>query len=309
MVAPLLALTVAFQAVTVGMPFLKLGVGARPMALGEAYTAVSDDANAVFWNPAGMGMMNQLDVSLMLMNLYNDVAYTSGAVIFPIERRGRMSMGLAGAYLAATDTLRDEEGNYQGEFTLYDALGAVGVGWQVKRYLSFGASGKFVASKIHTYRAYSVLGDFGLKVNPTDYVYFGLALQHLGTPRKFVKDWEFAPTTMRGGLALIFPFSGSHLLFASDLIWPIDDPPQLGVGGEVKIYFHPDEGMGSSGVSLRAGYRSGYHLGEWGGFSVGLGYEYEISEVLHLTLDAVYLSYGFLGDAERLSLGVNFRPN
>lgn len=309
MVAILLSLTLTSQAVTVGMPFLKLGVGARPVAMGEAFTAVADDANAMFWNPAGMGMMKGIDVSLMFMNLYGDVGYASGATVFPIERKGRASMGVAAAYLSATDTLRDEEGRTQGEFSLYDVLGSAGVGWQLNRYVSLGASAKFVASKIYNYHAYSLLGDFGLKVKPTKYLYLGLVLQHLGTPRRFIYDIEFAPTTVRGGLALLFPLKGSHLLFASDLAWPIDDPPTVGVGGEFKIYLSPEGGMGSSGLAIRGGYRSGYHLGTWGGFSFGLGYEYEFTKVLHLTLDAVYFSYGFLGGSERLSLGVNFRPN
>ncbi len=30
--------------------FLKIGVGARPEAMGEAFIGVADDANAVFWN-------------------------------------------------------------------------------------------------------------------------------------------------------------------------------------------------------------------------------------------------------------------
>ncbi|NMC43939.1 MAG: hypothetical protein GYA46_08465, partial [candidate division Zixibacteria bacterium] len=34
--------------------FLRVGVGAKAMGLGEAFTAVADDASAVYWNPAGL---------------------------------------------------------------------------------------------------------------------------------------------------------------------------------------------------------------------------------------------------------------
>lgn len=37
-----------------GMPFLKIGVGARMVALGSAVTTIHGDANAMFWNPAGI---------------------------------------------------------------------------------------------------------------------------------------------------------------------------------------------------------------------------------------------------------------
>ena len=118
------------------------------------------------------------------------------------------------------------------------------------------------------------------------------------------------PTTARGGLALQFPSGRGHVLFASDIIWPIDEAPSLAVGVEGKIGFLPSEELGgSSGFIVHGGYRSGYHLGDWGGWSIGIGYEYEATEVIHLTLEAVYFSYGYLGSSERLSLGVNFRPN
>ena len=34
--------------------FLKIGVGARASAMGEAFTAVANDASALYWNPAGL---------------------------------------------------------------------------------------------------------------------------------------------------------------------------------------------------------------------------------------------------------------
>ena len=37
-----------------GFQFLKIGQGARPVAMGDAYRAVADDINGIFWNPAGL---------------------------------------------------------------------------------------------------------------------------------------------------------------------------------------------------------------------------------------------------------------
>ena len=39
---------------TSGMQFLKISLDARSAAMGGAYCAISDDASATFWNPAGM---------------------------------------------------------------------------------------------------------------------------------------------------------------------------------------------------------------------------------------------------------------
>src|SRR5512140_1471702 len=34
--------------------FLQIGVGARGVALGETFTAIANDASALYWNPAGL---------------------------------------------------------------------------------------------------------------------------------------------------------------------------------------------------------------------------------------------------------------
>ena len=39
---------------TFGAQFLKIGVSARATGMGSAYTAVADNAEGVYWNPAGI---------------------------------------------------------------------------------------------------------------------------------------------------------------------------------------------------------------------------------------------------------------
>ncbi len=50
-----------------------VGVGARALGLGTAYTAVANDFSAVYWNPAGLGQMRLNEFSLGLSHLsYGD---------------------------------------------------------------------------------------------------------------------------------------------------------------------------------------------------------------------------------------------
>jgi len=44
---------------TVALQFLKLGVDARAIGMGEAYTAVIDDIFFVYWNLAGLALAYQ----------------------------------------------------------------------------------------------------------------------------------------------------------------------------------------------------------------------------------------------------------
>ena len=48
--------------------FLKLGVGARAIGMGEAYSAIADDPTAIYWNPAGLAAVSEHSVSLMHAN-------------------------------------------------------------------------------------------------------------------------------------------------------------------------------------------------------------------------------------------------
>ena len=37
--------------------FLNFGTGARSQAMGSAFTALCDDASAIYWNPAGLSRL------------------------------------------------------------------------------------------------------------------------------------------------------------------------------------------------------------------------------------------------------------
>ncbi|MDZ4122342.1 MAG: hypothetical protein U1C33_07955, partial [Candidatus Cloacimonadaceae bacterium] len=44
--------------------FALTGVGSRATAMGGAFRAVSDDASAMFWNPAGLAFMDENSITL-----------------------------------------------------------------------------------------------------------------------------------------------------------------------------------------------------------------------------------------------------
>ncbi|MBL8028850.1 MAG: hypothetical protein JNL74_20665 [Fibrobacteres bacterium] len=43
---------------------LDMGMGARPAAMGGAFTAFSDDVNSAYWNPAGMSSLTKLQIGI-----------------------------------------------------------------------------------------------------------------------------------------------------------------------------------------------------------------------------------------------------
>jgi outer membrane protein OmpA-like peptidoglycan-associated protein len=55
--------------------FVDVGYGVRPMGMGGAFTAVSDDPNAAYWNPAGMLKAPHPGISLMYTKQMNIIPY------------------------------------------------------------------------------------------------------------------------------------------------------------------------------------------------------------------------------------------
>ena len=49
--------------------FLNIGVGARAFGMGGAFTSISDDATATYWNPAGLGKIDEFSVVAMGQSL------------------------------------------------------------------------------------------------------------------------------------------------------------------------------------------------------------------------------------------------
>lgn len=89
-----------------------LGVGARALGMGNAYSAISDDGSAMYFNPAGLGLMKRLEVAggLDYFNFNNDATlfnnktnYSSSATnfnqigfVFPFPTlRGSLVFGMA----------------------------------------------------------------------------------------------------------------------------------------------------------------------------------------------------------------------
>ena len=47
-----------------------VGAGARSAALGNSYVAIADDADAVFANPAGLGLISQTQLAYTNVSLF-----------------------------------------------------------------------------------------------------------------------------------------------------------------------------------------------------------------------------------------------
>ena len=74
--------------------FLKVGLGARGAAMGEAQSAVSDDVNAIHWNPSALANLRYQELSFMHYDLAQEVRYQQASYAHPTQNHGTFAAGI-----------------------------------------------------------------------------------------------------------------------------------------------------------------------------------------------------------------------
>jgi len=67
--------------------------GARPMAMGGAFVAVADDANTIFFNPAGLGLLKNAEILTAYTQSFGDVNYYKIASYYSLSDYGTLAIG------------------------------------------------------------------------------------------------------------------------------------------------------------------------------------------------------------------------
>ncbi|MEG8989749.1 PorV/PorQ family protein [Ignavibacteria bacterium 4148-Me] len=75
------------------LQFLKIGIGARETAMGEACTANINSIQAIYWNPAALSNMNGFQASLNYVSWFADLDIKSAAIGFNLGNFGVIALG------------------------------------------------------------------------------------------------------------------------------------------------------------------------------------------------------------------------
>src|SRR2546430_2636817 len=74
--------------------FLKLGVGPRAIAMGEAQVGLADDVYATYWNPAGLTQLTLPEAGFMYNQHFQGINEQYVACAFPSQRLGTLAGSL-----------------------------------------------------------------------------------------------------------------------------------------------------------------------------------------------------------------------
>lgn len=281
--------------------FLKIGVGARALALGGANGAVANDANSIYWNPAGMVMLEKVTWTGSHTNWLVDVSHQFTGLVLPFGDGS--AIGFGAVFTSMDEEEITTETAPQGTGFFWDASDiAVSLSyarWMSNRF-SIGVNLKYVSQKIWNESASTFAIDVGTYLR-TGYkgIVIGMCFSNFGgslqlkgrdlireydpNPRNTLnadvdtrlhtEPWPL-PVNFRVGVAMDIVGAGDNVItsndsrctFAIDGNHPNDDSEKLNFGLEYSW---------KETLFARFGYGVGYDLAN---FSYGGGLKFKISE-------------------------------
>ena len=149
------------DASSTGMAFLRMGVGARAAALGDAYVAVPGDGFASHWNPAGLAQVQRREFTAMHNEWAQGIRYEYGGLAWGAEH-GAMSLGAALVHSGDLERRVGPSAEPLGTFSVYDLALSAGYARAVRDDLALGLVGKWLAEKVHADGASGFACDLGL---------------------------------------------------------------------------------------------------------------------------------------------------
>jgi hypothetical protein len=292
---------------TTSFSFLKIETGARPAAMGCAFVSVSDDLNALWWNPAGISLLEARSGMTTYRNYFAGAQSGMVAYAQPFKPWGVAGGSIVYESSGETDKT-DDDGAVLGTYSSNMVWGTASFArsfTNTGRLLPFlllpqqsavGVSLKYLYMNIDDYYSMALAMDIGVlhKVLYNKGITLGLVAQNLGFQVKpFIEKRERLPMVLRAGVS--YPPQYIPLTLSLDMVKPIDNYLYFSLGGEFKM---------TENIFLRAGY-SFNRKDDWvidseqdkfmgAGLGVGLHWR-------KYAIDYAYAPAGQLGSVNRFS--------
>ena len=311
---------------TASLQFLKLGIDARAIGMGEAYTAVSNDISSVYWNPGGLALTDQTQI---FVSHTNWVAETYHEFVAASVSNNYGYFGLFASFFYTSPMEETSEDTFLPtgrEFYFTNLAAGLTYSNAFTDKFSFGLTAKYLREDIAEDFVNSYSFDFGTMYN-TRYknITIGMALKNFGPEVQYQIDndtdgvvpeekWDpFGLNQDKLGTAFQIPMSfslgvsgdiyrkddnSSYLIASVQLDNCIDRKETWNLGSEYKFYRN---------LFLRGGYQVGYDAASWsGGFGVRLASTLAVFNIDYAYTDMGRLQEDFITGAHRLSLKMAF---
>jgi len=259
-----------------GLPFLKIGLGARQAGMGNAFTGVGDDLFTIYWNPGGLSHIRRWQWGVSYNKWFADIYQANIGFCKQFRFLGsrKTSIGLLVNYLGMPPW--DATNGTQPKVSADHLVGMFSLGYRldwISQMISIGASIKYISTNFDTYSSTTYGGDVGILIRPERFsinteifnfgiVSFGASLLNIGPDITFDKQKTSLPLTKRFGASLLLgKYKTSSLLIALDANQIEKEQWIMGIGSE--FWWHDM-------IGVRAGYK--FNSDDLGDFSFGVGF-------------------------------------
>lgn len=313
---------------TAAAQFLKIGVGARAMGMGETFVAVANDASTLYWNPAGLTNLKTISLSLSHSAWFADISHDFVGLAIPWGNSN--VLGLSAIALNTSEQEVTTINQPDGAGIFYD-VSDIAIGISYARALtdrfSTGVTLKYIQQNAYNETANSIAFDIGTYLR-TGYrgltiamcmSNFGGRLQLQGrdlialtdiddkiagnyrTDARLKTESYPLPLNFRVGIALdligsaesFLPLEDNRFTIAIDGNHPNDNKERVNIGGEYAW---------KETIFARSGYKINYDLEKWT-FGGGLKFSFGPHD---LCLDYALVDFGDLGKVSRFSVEMSF---
>jgi hypothetical protein len=250
-------------AAATGLAYLKVGVGARAVALGNAVTSNVDDATAMGWNPGALPLLTGTNAELMHQESLDGVRYEYAALVHTLGARHGAGISFQGLW---TNPLKgyNSSGQYEGEFAYSDIGLSAGYGFAPIERVGVGVAVEYLREAIDTFAATGLAWNLGIQAREVlPHTDAGFAVLHLGSDMKYESQAFRLPLTIQGGLSHLVPldFLGGTVRVAVEMR-KVRDEKASGLVGTEYEYQHL--------ARVQVGYRTGLDS-ESVSFGMGVG--------------------------------------
>jgi hypothetical protein len=323
---------------TTAANFLEIGYGAAGAAMGDAYVSTVRDASAMYWNPAGLALMNSSEAIFTAQPWVADISASFAGVALKLGDIGTLGLSFVNVDYGDMEvtTLAMQEGTGE-SFSPHDVALGISYARQLVTWFAFGATAKFVNSNIWHSDATAFAFDLGVLVNteffsPTDDrnngLCIGMSISNYGTQLKYdgldllnpidiepgeqgnyadvrgqfqVQSWQL-PLLFRLGVS-VTPLSLEHhrVVLAVDALHPNNNSESMNVGGEYTFSI-PDV----ADVNLRGGYKGIFMENSQYGMTMGIGLQSRFIAGYAVRFDYAFRDVGMLGNTHCYGISVTF---
>jgi hypothetical protein len=227
-----------------GGAFLRVPIGARPASMGNAFVAMADDANALYFNPGGLYQIKRFTLGVTYSLMTMDRNHYQGSFIYSDKTLGSFGLMFTGFEISDIDA-RDSQGNPDGKFDDSEIAFSLGYGRKLLTFLGVGGSFKYLNHCLKGNKATGFGFDIGahskieIQNSFLNSIRLGMSASNLGAKLKWdtgSSHEDEIPSTFRFGSGFNFKFDKIEILVALDGSQTSDESFKFHSGAETWFY-------------------------------------------------------------------------